>query len=121
MATVEPKAKRSPLSPECSVSVDDIRQFLLDLGSSFSSLDCRVLEIVNSSSTWIEIYCSKSVLLTCNGSTSTSKSIGSSCRVPRAIFIKSCKSISMPILAIPESRTLPIQAFQTTSREALFK
>ena len=46
MATVEPKAKRSPLSPECSVSVDDIRQFLLDLGSSFSSLDCRVLEIV---------------------------------------------------------------------------
>ncbi|XP_065177045.1 uncharacterized protein LOC135806751 [Sycon ciliatum] len=67
MATVEPKAKRSPWSPECSVSVDDIRQFLLDLGSSFSSLDCRVLEIVNSSSTWIEIYCSKSVLLTCNG------------------------------------------------------
>ena len=69
MATVEPKAKRSPLSPECSVSVDDIRQFLFDLGSSFSSLDChcRVLEIVNSSSTWIEIYCSKSVLLTCNG------------------------------------------------------
>ena len=103
MATGEPKAKRSPLSPECSVSVDDIRQFLLDLGSSFSSLDCRVWEIVNSSSTWIEI------------------SIGSSCRVPRAIFIKSCKSISMPILAIPESRTLPMQAFQTTSRETLFK
>ena len=45
----------------------------------------------------------------------------SSCRVPRAISIKSCKSISMPILAIPESRTLPIQAFQTTSRETLFK
>ena len=41
--------------------------------------------------------------------------------VPRAISIKSCKSISMPILAIPESRTLPIQAFQTTSRETLFK
>ena len=95
MATVEPKAKRSPLSPECSVSVDDIRQFLLDLGSSFSSLDCRVLEIVNSSSTWLEIYCSKSVNL------------------------YSC--LSMPILAIPESRTLPIQAFQTTSRETLFK
>ena len=69
--------------------------FLLDLGSSFSSLDCRVLEIVNSSSTWIEIYCSKSVNL--------------------------YPCLSMPILAIPESRTLPIQAFQTTSRETLFK